>query len=281
MLALERRGIVAGPIADELLGESFVIRHALLRDVGYASLSRAERARLHVRMARWLEGVAADRPDEVAEVIGRHYAAALASAPTLAPDLGDGLARDEAEVLAAGWFERGGLAALAASAYDAASALFARSLELTSPDLPVERARRLTGVARATAFTSDMAAGLEAAEEALALYRECLRDGSRSLDDMREEMSRVVALVGTIYAQQLHFHDVVRLAVDALAELGGSGRRGHRASAADAHPRCGDDRRGRMEEDRARPRAGARDRAGERRSRARARDAHVDRVGRA
>ena len=219
MLALERRGIVAGPISDELLGESFVIRHALLRDVGYASLSRAERARLHVRMARWLEGVAADRPDEVAEVIGRHYAAALASAPTLAPDLGDGLARDEAEVLAAGWFERGGLAALAASAYDAASALFARSLELTSPSLPVERARRLTGMARATAFTSDMAAGLEAAEEALALYRECLRVGSRSLDDIREEMSRVVALVGTIYAQQLHFHDVVRLAVDALAEL--------------------------------------------------------------
>ena len=84
----------------------------------------------------------------------------------------------------------------------------------------MERARRLTGLARATAFTSDMAAGLEAAEEALALYRECIRDGSHSLDETREEMSQVVALVGTIYAQQLHFHDVVRLAVDALAELG-------------------------------------------------------------
>jgi len=218
--ALERRGIVRGPIPDDLLGESFVIRHALLRDVGYASLSRAERARLHVRMARWLEEVRATKADEVAEVIGRHYSAALDSAPRLAPDLGDGLARAAAATLAAGWFERAGLVALAASAYDAAKGLFERSIELTETDSPVERARRLIGLARATAFTSDMGAGLEAAEEALALYRACLRDGIGSFEDIREQASRAVVLVGTIFAQQLHFQDVVRLADDALAELG-------------------------------------------------------------
>ena len=128
--------------------------------------------------------------------------------------------RETAAALASGWFERAGLAALAASAYDAAGRLFERSLELTEADAPAERAGRLLGLARATAFTSDMAAGLEAAQEALALYRGCLRDGTGSLDDMREQASRAVVLVGTILAQQLRFHDVVRLAGEALAELG-------------------------------------------------------------
>ena len=218
--ALQRRGIVGDPIADDLLGESFVIRHALLRDVGYASLSRAERARLHVRMARWLEEVGADNLDEVAEVIGRHYAAALDSTPTLAPDLGDGLTREVAVVLAAASFERAGLAVLAAAAYEAAASLFERSIELTSADRPADRARRLMGLARATAFTADMTAGLETAETALAVYRDCLRDGSLSLEDIREDASRAVALIGNILAQQLRFHDVVQLAVESLAELG-------------------------------------------------------------
>jgi len=218
--ALQRRGLVHGPFVDDLLGESFVIRHALLRDVGYASLSRAERARLHVRMARWLEKVGATKPDEVAEVIGRHYAAAIDSAPRLAPDLGDGLARDAAAVLAAGWFERAGVAALAAAAYDAARALYERAVDLTATDAQDDRARRLLGLARASAFTSDMAVGLAVAEQALVLYRRCLSEGVGPPDDIREEAARAVVLVGTILAQQLRFQEVVSLGVDALAELG-------------------------------------------------------------
>ncbi len=218
--ALERRGIIRGPVFDHLLGECFVIRHALLRDVGYASLSRAERARLHLRMAAWLESAAAARLEEVAEVVGRHYAAALDSAPVLAADLGDGVTRDAARVLAAAWFERGALAALAGAAYDSARRLFERALDLTSPEDLLNRSRRLTGLARATAFTSDMAFGLQAAEQALALYRELMRDGSAAPDGAREEASRALALVGTIYAQQLRFHDVIALADEGLAELG-------------------------------------------------------------
>ncbi len=221
--ALERRGLVSGPFPDDLLGDSFVIRHALLRDVGYASLSRAERARLHVRMARWLESVGATKPDEVAEVIGRHYAAAIDSAPRLAPDLGDGLARHTAATLAAGWFERAGAAALAAAAYDAARGLYGRALEFTMTDARSDRARRLLGVARASAFTSDMSAGLEAAEEALVLYRGCLTQGVGRPEKIREEVARAVVLVGTILAQQLRFQEVVSLGVDALAELGDQG----------------------------------------------------------
>src|SRR5262249_8297456 len=90
---LVRRALVSGCEAGGLLGPSHSYRHALLRDAGYASLARAERSRLHVRLADWL----AERPEPsrpaLAEVIGRHYAAALEGAPALARDVG-GLERD-------------------------------------------------------------------------------------------------------------------------------------------------------------------------------------------
>jgi tetratricopeptide (TPR) repeat protein len=78
---LQRRDLITGPLAEPVVGDAFAYRHALLRDAGYASLARAERARLHVRLAKWMEGAAGDRTDEVAEAIAGHYAAALESAP--------------------------------------------------------------------------------------------------------------------------------------------------------------------------------------------------------
>jgi class 3 adenylate cyclase/tetratricopeptide (TPR) repeat protein len=217
--ALARRGVVRGPVADAVLGDSFAFRHALLRDVGYASLSRAERARLHGRMARWLEWIARDRPQDLADVIGRHYAVALASVPALAPELGDGLTRGEARARAGRWFELAGDVALSAAAFQSAGALFSRALEHTPSDAVRDHARRLLGLARAIAFTSDMAAGLEAAEEALTLYRALAQDDGGSLQS-REDVSRAAFLVGTIYVQQLRFAGAMALASDVLAELG-------------------------------------------------------------
>jgi class 3 adenylate cyclase len=51
---LRRRDLLAGPQHDALEGDTFAYRHALLRDAGYASLARSERALLHLRLARWL-----------------------------------------------------------------------------------------------------------------------------------------------------------------------------------------------------------------------------------
>ena len=42
---LGRRGLVTGPTSDPSLGPSYAYRHALLRDAGYTSLARAERAK--------------------------------------------------------------------------------------------------------------------------------------------------------------------------------------------------------------------------------------------
>ena len=56
----------------------FGFRHVLVRDVAYDSLSKRDRAALHVDVAGWAEASLEDRIDEFAELIAAHLAAALA-----------------------------------------------------------------------------------------------------------------------------------------------------------------------------------------------------------
>ena len=51
-------------------------RHALIQEVTYRGMLRAQRRQLHGRAAWGLEATSADRLDEVAAVLGHHYAAA-------------------------------------------------------------------------------------------------------------------------------------------------------------------------------------------------------------
>ena len=60
--------------------------HALVRDVAYAELTRAERARMHARTARWIADRTARAMGEDAEIVVHHLDAALEFAPS-APDL--------------------------------------------------------------------------------------------------------------------------------------------------------------------------------------------------
>ena len=52
-------------------------RHILIRDVAYGTLSRAERIRLHSRIASWLETAAGDQVDQYAQIIAYHYREAV------------------------------------------------------------------------------------------------------------------------------------------------------------------------------------------------------------
>jgi class 3 adenylate cyclase/tetratricopeptide (TPR) repeat protein/type II secretory pathway predicted ATPase ExeA len=56
----------------------FAFSHGLVRDVAYAQIPRAGRARRHRAVAAWLEGLAGARVADLAEVIAHHYAEALA-----------------------------------------------------------------------------------------------------------------------------------------------------------------------------------------------------------
>jgi class 3 adenylate cyclase len=51
----------------------YSFKHVLVRDVAYASIPRARRAREHARMAEWLERVAAGRIEEFIELLAYHY----------------------------------------------------------------------------------------------------------------------------------------------------------------------------------------------------------------
>jgi hypothetical protein len=188
--SLQSRQLVVGPLTEPLWGEAFAYRHALLRDAGYASLARAERARLHVRLARWLEQAAADRSTEIAEQIAGHYSAALESAPSLTREIDDGVDRDEVGRLAAEWYERAGQGTLALSAHDAARQLFKRSIDLTSDERRLEKARRWERLGDATAFAADMDEGAAAYQKAMELYREAIEKGSAGFDRGSEQMTK-------------------------------------------------------------------------------------------
>lgn len=217
---LARRALIAGPTPDPLLGSTYAYRHALLRDAGYASLSRADRARLHVRYARWLEPDAGDRP-ELAEVVGVHYEQALDNAPALTTEI-DGVPRPGVAALAATWLEAGAKEATAIAAFGAARSLFSRSLALTPDDEPLLRARRLQALGQATAFGADMDEGLANVTEAMALFRSRMTAAGDPAEarGARDGYARAAALVGQIYGQQIRFHDMVELADRVLAEIG-------------------------------------------------------------
>ena len=208
---LSRRALLSGPALDDLFGSSYAYRHALLRDAGYASLARAERARLHVALARWLEEAAGARHGQAAELIGRHYARGLESMPALALEAVPGIARDDCRRLAAAWFERAAESSRDLDAHESARELLARALELTSEEEAVDRSRRLAVLGEVTASSADMDEGARLLEEALAV--------ARAVGD-RSGIARAAAELSRILDKQVQFMPAFRLAVEALTEIG-------------------------------------------------------------
>ena len=115
-------GLLARDLITPTADGSYTFRHSLIRDVAYGTLSRAERVRLHVAVATWLETVAADRLEEYVELIAHHYgeAASLARHASVPLDLpvdtnkatdflaraGELAGRKDAVVEARGYLER-------------------------------------------------------------------------------------------------------------------------------------------------------------------------------
>jgi hypothetical protein len=209
---LVRRALVSEPREDVLLGPSHSYRHALLRDAGYASLARAERARLHARLADWLVARPEESRPALAEVIARHYAAALASAPALARDVG-GLERGELQTLAAEWFETATRVAIGFAAWESARDLAARAFALTEAE-GVDHARRLQLLGQTTANTEGVDEALPLLEQSLEAYR-MLGD-----DAPRYGVADAACAVARQLRAQAQFSVTQELADDLLQELG-------------------------------------------------------------
>ena len=213
---LSGRGLVAGPVRDRSLGPSYAYRHALLRDAGYASLARAERARLHLRLADWLAAIDASAEISIAEVVARHYAASLDAVPRLMRVVG-GRPVGEIRAAAADWFERAASVASAVAAWETAASLAARAVELTPEDARFEHARRLVAHGEATAKAAGVDAAVALLREAAAELRELHATG-----DPRARATLAAAgwALGNLLRAQTYFDAAFALAGELIAELG-------------------------------------------------------------
>ena len=76
--ALQRAELVRTTLVSGVRGqEEYAFWHALVRDVAYAELPRAERVRRHQAAAEWIEGLAGTRLIDHAELLAHHYTQAL------------------------------------------------------------------------------------------------------------------------------------------------------------------------------------------------------------
>lgn len=75
---LEAKGFVLVRASSSVAGErEYLIKHALVRDVAYAGIPLARRARSHARVAEWLEGLTGRGDEGVVELVAHHYRSAL------------------------------------------------------------------------------------------------------------------------------------------------------------------------------------------------------------
>ncbi len=76
--ALERKEFVRRERRSTMAGETqYAFLHAIVREVAYRQIPRAERAAKHVAVARWIEALAATGADHRAEMLAHHYRTAV------------------------------------------------------------------------------------------------------------------------------------------------------------------------------------------------------------
>jgi class 3 adenylate cyclase/tetratricopeptide (TPR) repeat protein len=155
--SLERKGFVRRQRRSSLEGESeFAFAHALVRDVSYGQIPRADRAQRHRAVAEWIAGLG--RPDDHAEMVAYHWSSALELVRASGGD-DDGIAERTRLALRAA-----GDRAMALNSFPVAGAQYDEALALW-PDDP-ERPELLFRRALALHWAYDEARQLAALEEA-------------------------------------------------------------------------------------------------------------------
>jgi class 3 adenylate cyclase len=139
LLALEPSLVGVDALIDHLVDKDllrltgtdvFAFRHILIREVAYQTLTRSERGRLHAAAADWLEGLAGDREDALAELIAYHYREAAGIATAQRPD------EEETERIrrkAVDWLSRAAEVAAAAAATAEGGRHLRSAIEFAAP----------------------------------------------------------------------------------------------------------------------------------------------------
>jgi predicted ATPase len=165
--ALETRVFIRRRQGSSLEGQiEYVFKHALTREVAYAGLTKARRARLHAAFATWLERFGEGR-DEHASLLAHHYSEAVRpeDVDVAWPEGGPELAALRAKAVV--WLRRAGEGAISRYELDDAAALFRHAVEL-EPD-PAEQGRLLRRLGRAQALKYEGDAFMETMDTALSL----------------------------------------------------------------------------------------------------------------
>lgn len=159
--SLARKAFVRQQRRSSVEGESeFAFAHALVRDVAYGQIARADRAEKHRHTAEWFASLG--RPEDHAEMLAHHWTSALELASASGQDTS---ALEEPARLA---LSAAGDRAMSVNAFSAAAAYYGQALALWPPE-DHERPGLLARRARCLALTDDAGAfaALEEARDAL------------------------------------------------------------------------------------------------------------------
>src|SRR5205823_1750531 len=127
---LEARDFVRRRLASALADErEFAFKHALTREVAYAGLPRARRARLHAAFAGWLERFG-DGRGEHAALLAHHYAEAVRADWADLAWSGEEAELERLRGEAVSWLRRAAAFAISRYELDEAIAMLERALEL-------------------------------------------------------------------------------------------------------------------------------------------------------
>jgi class 3 adenylate cyclase/tetratricopeptide (TPR) repeat protein len=163
---LARKELVRPVRTSSMEGEAeYAFWHLLVRDVAYAQIPRAERARRHRAAAAWIERKGGERVEDLAEVLAHHYLLAL----ELAEVAGDTAQVEEVTPAARRFLALAGERALGLDTAQAEQRL-ARALALTPSDAP-DRPQLLVRWADAVAQAGRQRDAVIALDEALATLR--------------------------------------------------------------------------------------------------------------
>ncbi len=178
--SLTRKEFVTRNRRSSVGGEDeYVFRHALVRDVAYEQIPRAERADKHRSAAEWMESLG--RTEDHSEMLAHHYASAIGYARAAGQSI-DPLADRARQSL-----RDAGDRAFALNALEAAARYYELAVELSASDDP-ERPDLLLELGRARHISGD-----ERRERSLEDAREALLAAGR--DEQAAEADALLAEV--------------------------------------------------------------------------------------
>jgi predicted ATPase/class 3 adenylate cyclase len=162
---LVRRELIHPARRSSMAGQAeYSFTHALIRDVCYAQIPRADRAQRHCRAAAWIERMAGDRAADHAEILAAHYTAALELAQAAKDPQAGELAASAARYLMLAGDRAMGIDVAASERH------YAKALAMTGPDHP-DCAELLVRYGEALRLRARFREAADAFEQAIAAFQ--------------------------------------------------------------------------------------------------------------